>query len=434
MKNKPKLLGTLGRQALHALRFVRFVLHRSREDQVFRVAAALSYTTTLSLVPLTAVMFAIFAAFPAFSGARESLRSLVFDLLIPQAGSRIESWIAGALDATGGLTAFGAIGLLITSILTLNTVEAALNAIYRVAQPRAILSRLLVYWTMLTLGPLLLGASLSLSGMVFFVERTLGAEVFAEIASFAVLLAPSILSWGAFTLIYVVVPHRRVRLRDAAIGGLTAAILFAVLRVGFGVFVAQASAYQTLYGALAVLPIFLIWLYLSWSVVLMGAEMTAALPGFRAARYLERLDSETGFDIALAVDILGPLSAAAKSGAPLKRRKLFAALDAPEPVIEAILERFEQVNLVVEDDLDRLVIHRDLRSVTLNDLVVWLDAGLAPNVSRHARGAVRERLDAAIAAQGEALGIDLDSLLAQSQAETVAKDILFGGRDARSAG
>jgi membrane protein len=246
----------------------------NRDDALIR-AAALSYTTLLSLVPLLAIGLAVLAAFPAFESARSQLQWALIGNLVPETGEQVRQSIDGFISNAGNLTAVGILGLVVTAVLLLYTIEDAMNRIFRVTKARTYLSRLLVYWTVLTLGPLLLAASLSISDWLFTKPEpgSLLAPVLAigsAIFHFGMLVA-------LFTLLFSAMPARQVPAREAAIGGAAAAIGIMLLRSGFHIYVADLHAYQSIYGALAAVPIMLFWMYLAWAVILGGAELTALL-------------------------------------------------------------------------------------------------------------------------------------------------------------
>jgi len=248
----------------------------TRDDSLMR-AASLSYTTLLSLVPLLAIGLAILAAFPALETARTQLRRFLVGNLVPEVGQQVRQSIDGFISNAGNLTAIGVIGLVVTAVLLLYSVEEAMNRIFCAHKLRSHVSRLLVYWTVLTLGPLLLAASLTVSDWLFASPEdnpvlahlvAIGAGIF----HFAMLVA-------LFTLLYSAMPARHVPLREAAIGGGVASIGIMVLRFGFHIYVADFHAYQSIYGALAAVPIMLAWMYFAWVVILGGAELTACLLG-----------------------------------------------------------------------------------------------------------------------------------------------------------
>lgn len=255
--------------------FIRLVVRRFADDRGLQTASALTYTTLLSLIPFLVVFLAILSAFGAVADMRETVKAAVMDVLVPTSRAQVAGQIDQFLANAERLTGPGLAAIAVTAIMLLFTIEGTFNRIWRVASPRSLVLRILRFWTVLTLGPVLLGASLSLTSyFVVVADDDIVGGAIQELSR----LLPLVLQWLAFTLLYIAVPHTRVRFRHAAIGGLVAAILFEGLKVGFAIYIDNADNFRVIYGALAAIPIFLMWLYASWSVILMGAEVTAALP------------------------------------------------------------------------------------------------------------------------------------------------------------
>jgi membrane protein len=258
--------------------FILAVERRFRGDDALMMAAALSYTSLLSLVPLMAIGLAIVAAFPAFEAIRGELQATLVKMLVPEVGQHVRHLIDELIGNAGNLTAIGVLSLVVTAILLLATIEDALNRVFRVHKPRTPTSRLMVYWTVVTLGPILLAASLSVTQWVLALGGQRGVveggsalfEAASSLFRFAMLVA-------LFSLLYCAVPNRPVPLWDAVKGGILTALAVALLRIVFHVYVADLKAYQSVYGALAAIPILLFWMYLLWVAVLVGAEFTACL-------------------------------------------------------------------------------------------------------------------------------------------------------------
>jgi len=262
--------------------FILKVERRFRGDDALVMAAALSYTSLLSVVPLLAVGLALLAAFPAFEGARTQIQLLLVQNLAPEVGQQVRQVIAGFIGNAGNLTAVGVLGLVVTALLLLVNIEDALNRIFRVTKPRAPMSRLLIYWTMVTLGPLLLGASLSITDWLFGGTADESMPIVSSLLGVLSTLFHLAMLVALLTLLYTTVPHRVVPFRTALIGSLVAGFAVALLRFGFHLYVADLKAYQSIYGALAAVPILLFWMYLVWVAVLAGAELTASLMEARA--------------------------------------------------------------------------------------------------------------------------------------------------------
>lgn len=262
-----------------------FAKRRLTEERLPQVAGSLTFTTTLALVPLLTIVLAIFTTFPVFSSFRASLEGYFVQTVMPKgiANTIIGNLTQFASKATR-LSAVGAVALMFTSSAMMATVERAFNQIWRVKRKRPLPQRVLMYWALLTLGPLLFGLSLTVTSQLFLATSGVMATVplFGALFYTAVSLA---LTTGAYTLLYMAVPHRFVDWRDAVWGGLVAAVAFEIAKRLFGVFIKQFPNYTIIYGALAALPLFLLWMYLSWMITLVGALITAALPVVKYERW-----------------------------------------------------------------------------------------------------------------------------------------------------
>lgn len=234
-------------------------------------ASALAYTSLLALVPLMAVGFTLFAAFPAFEGFTDQIRGFIFENFVPASGEIVESYLQGFVTKASALTLPGLVGLLITALLAMSTIERTFNAIWKVRNQRRPIDTFTVYWAVLTLGPILIGISLAVTSYVASLAFFSGAAgVFLK-------SLPFLASALAFTLLYAVVPQQKIPPRHALAGGLVGAVLFELAKKGFALFVTSFHTYETIYGALATLAIFLVWIYLSWLIILFGAEFTYCL-------------------------------------------------------------------------------------------------------------------------------------------------------------
>jgi membrane protein len=264
-------------------RFAWRVAQRFDQDRCTRAAGALSFTTLFALVPLMAVGFAMFSVFPLFQRARETIKDFIYSNFVPAAGDVVERYLDQFIANAGRLTIWGLLFVLATAFMLMLTIEQTFNDIWHAREHRKRLHRLLAYWALLTLGPVLIGASLALTAQVaalpLFAPAMLGG-----LRSLLFDLLPVALEVLAFALLYTVVPSLTVRLRHALVGSLFAAALFEFAKLGFGYYIRQFSSYRVIYGAVATLPVFLLWIYLSWLVVLLGAVVTATLPEWRSMR------------------------------------------------------------------------------------------------------------------------------------------------------
>jgi membrane protein len=254
-------------------RFVRQVGSRFVEDRCQRIAGALSFTTILAIVPLTAVTLAMLSLFPVFSEWMGWIQHFVYSNFVPAAGDAVQKHLTLFATKAGRLTAVGLVFVAITAVMLLATVEQTFNDIWRVPNARKLLHRFLAYWALLTLGPLLLAFGLTVTTHVF---TALPFAARPEKGIVDVLL-PLAVEFVAVVLLYVVVPNVAVRWRHAAIGALFATVLIEIARRLFAAAMKSFTSYQVIYGAIAALPIFLVWIYISWVIVLLGAIVAATL-------------------------------------------------------------------------------------------------------------------------------------------------------------
>lgn len=260
--------------------FLFFLTRRAQNDTIFRVAASLSYTSLIAIVPLFAIGLAIFSAFPVFDGVKEQVQEFLLRNFVPTIEQEVSQYFAEFINATAQLTTIGVIGIAITAILMLSTIENSLNFIFKVNRPRRLTTKITLYWTVITLGPLLLGTAFSLRGYLYTLHKLMPEDLVSTQLLISNLIPP-LITMMVLLFVYVLVPNKKIKINNALIGSLVAVILFAFLRKGFGWFMLKTATYKTLYGALATLPVFLIWMYLAWAVVIFGAVVTAALEEYQ---------------------------------------------------------------------------------------------------------------------------------------------------------
>lgn len=258
------------------LAVIRTIPSRLNSGHYFREASALSFSTILALVPLLAVVFSALSLFPIFEIWSGAIQDFIYRNFLPQLGEQVRQYLVEFSANTGQLTLWGLLFLMVTSLTLLATIEDAFNEIWQVKVGRTIGIRILVYWAMLTLGPILIAASLSMSSYLLSLSILQEPGIANSLKTQLLGFLPFILELSAFVLFYLAVPNCEVRVKHALIGGLVAALLFELAKYGFAQYLFRVTTYQLIYGALAVLPVFLIWIYLSWLVVLIGAYITAA--------------------------------------------------------------------------------------------------------------------------------------------------------------
>lgn len=263
----------------------RFMQRRLSEEQVPQVAGSLTFTTVLAVVPVMTIAFAIFTTFPLFNTFRDALEAYFVQSLMPRGVTNtiLDNLSLFAAKANR-LSAVGAVTLVLTAIMMFAIVDRSLNRIWRVKTPRSFTQSLIVYWAIMTLGPLLIGASLSFTTLVSPVASTL-AQQLPWLGTVAAIFISLLLMTMFFGLLYLIVPNRLVDWRDALIGGLVAAIAFEMTNRGFAFFITKFPSYRVIYGALAAVPIFLVWVYLFWLITLLGAVLAVALPVVKHERW-----------------------------------------------------------------------------------------------------------------------------------------------------
>jgi len=291
----------------------RFARRRLDEEHLTQVAGSLTFTTVLSLVPVLTVAFAVFTTFPLFDTFRSSLEAYFIKSLMPKS---VAGMILGYLNQFAAkasrLSAVGAVGLIVTTIATLDTIDRTFNDIWGVRSRRPIMRSIVVYWAIVTLGALLIGASMTLTS--YLAAATTGIVAGMQVVGTLLYTLVSIVFTGiAFTLLYTVVPNRHVDWRDAAWGALVAAVAFEIAKRLFAIFIARFPTYTMVYGAVAVVPIFLVWIYLSWLITLIGAVIASALPVVKYERWWHVATPMTAF--ADAMSALRILHAARTDGA-----------------------------------------------------------------------------------------------------------------------
>jgi membrane protein len=323
----------------HLLQFLDLAAQRFREDNGMQLASSLAFTTLLSLVPLVIITLTLFTAFPGFAQFTDQVDHFVTEHMLPhEISSSIRGYVEQFSSNAGRLTALGTAFLAVISFLLMVTIERAFNIIWRVRRQRPLVQRVMMYWAILTLGPVLIGASVTMTS--YLVSVSLGwVHDVPQLRQASFRLVPFGFTIAAFTMLYFIVPNRPVRLVHALIGGAVAGILFELMKRGFALYIANIPAYAIVYGAFAIIPIFLVWVYLSWVVALLGAIVTALLPDWRVRGNVRAEAPGTAFADALAV--LRVLFAARHDAGVVNDRKISRATGIPYERCEAIMDELE---------------------------------------------------------------------------------------------
>jgi membrane protein len=261
----------------------RLAWRRFQEERCPQIASSLTLTTLLAIVPIITVALTVISPFPVFRELLQYVERFLVRTMVPESAATIAGYAEQFAENAARLTTLGIALIFVTAVIVLLTIDRAFNQIWRVPRARRLVPRLVVYWALLTVGPPLIGASLALTS--WLVSQSLGmVKGMPFTAELMLDVVPVLLTACAFTLAYIAIPNRRVRVRDALTGGVAAAVAFEATKHGFALFIAQFPTYKLVYGAFASVPIFLLWIYLSWVVVLLGAVTAAVMPEWRERR------------------------------------------------------------------------------------------------------------------------------------------------------
>jgi membrane protein len=346
--------------------FIRFVMTRFVQDRCVQIAASLTFTTLLSLVPLITIALTLFSAFPVFEDFSSQIKIFLLENLMPAtAGNVITHYTEQFAESAGRLGAAGVVFLAVTAMLMMLTIDQAFNTIWRVTRPRTMLKRLIVYWAVLTLAPVLVGASLSLTS--WLVGLSMGYAKHIPIFGVGVLkVLPVLFTTLAFAMLFRLVPNRYVPLSHALIGGLVASVLFETMNRVFGLYISHFPAYKLVYGAFASVPIFLMWVYLSWLTILLGAVVAASLPHWRTpqAQYLP-----AAVQMLDALRVLQIMSRGMQQGVVMTIPALSKMLHLDFYMLEQIMERLGSANLVRKAEDQGWLMMKDVSHVRATELL-----------------------------------------------------------------
>ncbi len=362
--------------------FIAYSAMRFYNDNCFQTAASLTYTSLLAMVPLMTIGFAIFSAFPAFGALQTRIQTVIFKNLVPEIGDAILEYLGAFMANAGQMPIFGVVGLAVSAVLLIWTIEGSFATVWRVREPRSYVTRILSFWAVVSLTPLFAGASLSLSSSLWAALQFAHLEGFADPLVGIGAVLPFLLQLVGCTLLYLIIPNREVYWLDAAAGGAVASLLLETSKAGFAWYMREFPAYQTIYGALATVPIFLFWVYIAWSTVLFGAVVAASLPEWRAGKITrggpEGLLPAQRLGLALAV--LHELLDASRLGVGLRRRTLVGRVPVGTVLIDGILEQLRDAHWVAHTTRNAWVVTRDLSEASLFDLMKALGIGLRGSV------------------------------------------------------
>ena len=345
---------------------LQYLLSRVVEDRLNASAAALTFVSLFALVPLLTVTLSIASALPAAGDLEGKLDEFLLQFLLPDSSTQVVEYLSTFIGQARSLTVFGVAILLVTAILMLRNVEKALNDIWRNRANRKPLQSFLLYWAVLSLGPAAIGLGLGVRAYLFAATNDWGGLQLFGIGSALISLLPFLISAVGLTCLYAVVPNCQVPLRHALIGGVFAAITFTIARVLFTTVMAKSS-YTLVYGAFAAVPLFLMWIYVTWIIVLLGAVLAHSLSAYQTE---EQAQTPT---LMKALDILYLFWAAQREGRGIAELEIIGANDVLRGGIDADSWRSIRDALIKAQFLKRLdrghyLLSRDLHHVSLSEL------------------------------------------------------------------
>ena len=403
------------------LGFIRLIFSRFFFNLGPQNAAALTYSTLLSLVPLLTVTFVILSAFPVADRMADVVQDFIFNNFVPASGEIVQQSLEEFVGKASRLTGPSFIVLFLVAMLMMNNIDSALNRIWGTSRARGTVRKFLVYWALLTLGPLLVIVSLGMTSYLISLPLVVEAEQRFHFMGFIVSFLPILISAMAFTMMYVTIPNRRVNFGNALAGGMIAALLFELAKRGFGYYVTNFPSYEAIYGAFAALPIFLVWIYLSWMIFLLGAEFAHSLEIYR---YRDTLSCTESSDLDRALGTLSTLHRAHKSGNALKLGQISDELRMPPVEVEALLADLQKRSVVLRTDAGQWALAKNLESVNLYDLYSWLDIPLPKRseITGPWQDQLNRKLAEADASIAEVFALPLDELVKEVSVEQKKTD------------
>lgn len=276
----PPIIDQLWQKLRMLGQFLRHLAQRFNRDGCRESAAALTYMSLFALVPMLTLMYSMFSLVPAFQDAGAQVEQWIFSKFLPASGQEITGYLKDFSVQARKLSSAGAVILLVTSYLMLANIEKTFNHIWGASGSRRGLSGFLTYWAILSLGPLLLAVGMVMRTYLLSFQLIVDEVDTLGITGYIFNWLPWLLTWMAFTLLYVAVPNCKVNARYAMLGGLVTTLLFEGAKDAFGLLMAHSS-YANVYGAFAAIPVFLIWVYTLWVIILTGGELVRSLETFR---------------------------------------------------------------------------------------------------------------------------------------------------------
>ncbi|OTG72976.1 hypothetical protein B9T38_04990 [Acinetobacter sp. ANC 4218] len=339
--------------------FALFVIRRFEADRCRDQAASLTYTTLFAVVPMLTVFLVIISSIKALEPARQQLQQLIYSHFLPRTTIAFDKAFTAFTDKSSNLTVIGILFLFVTTVMMLSSIETVFNRIWRVKETRGGIIGFMRYWTIISLGPILLGSAFVISSTVASLNvlsnNFAGYEVDGEFILWGISFVLTIL--GFFILNWTI-PNRSVPIKAALIAGTFSTVVFELLKNLFGIIMSNFTSYEIVYGAFAAIPIFLLWIFLSWNIVLLGVEISYALTAFNSGKEPKR------HPVIMLLDLMELFYKKQQSGESVSDEEALEVLGRDEigrwPTYVVMLEK---QNLVKRTDDDEYVLTRNLAQV-----------------------------------------------------------------------
>ena len=343
------------------IQFIRFVLYRFEADRCRESAGSLTYTTLFAIVPMLTVFLVIVSSIKALEPARQQMQTWIYSNFLPKTSIAFDKALNAFTENSSNLTIIGILFLFVTTVLMLSSIELAFNRIWRVRQARGGIVGFMRYWTIISLGPIILGTAFVLSSTVASMNILSNSVAGYQFDFAYVLLVISFtLTCLGFSLLYWTIPNRSVPIKSAVIAGIFSGVVFELLKNLFGFIMSNFTSYQLVYGAFAALPVFLLWIYTSWIVVLLGVQISYAITAFHSDKTTKR------HPILMLLDVLELFHQKQKLGGTVSDREAMDILGRGEiGKWPYFIELLEKQNLITRTDSNEYVLIRNLEQVDL---------------------------------------------------------------------
>lgn len=382
-------------------------------DRVFLSAGSLAFQTILSMVPFLAVTLSVLRVFPFFSALNRDVEAFILQNFVPSSGEQFQRYIGEFIGKTATVPLLGGVLLFSIALSLISTIDHAINGIWKVRASRKPMQAFTLYWTVLTLGPLLMGGSLAASSYIWYRVFTEGPLL--ELKMRLISFLPFLNSLAAFFLLYVLVPNRRVKLLHALCGAAAAALLFELSKKWFVFYVSRFATFEHIYGALSAVPMLFFWIYLGWLVALTGAELVFSLDAASGGPK-RQVTEKTIPGLASLLSVLDALWRAQQQGFPLRsgarRREPALRGSSGERIVEMLLQN----GVLHETAEGGLALSIDLSRTTLFELYSIMPRELAacevrPEIDADAFGALAPVEEKVTACLKERMNMQVASLL-----------------------